>query len=123
MSARLSLKVWLMANTIFFADGSSEICCRRETEDKIAFFEQLLSEKLGSDAARFFKVLFIEWEEEYENRERESKEFDDDGYLAMCHDACDDFKSILDTLKAPRLNRNRLRELAQRGYENLYNNL
>lgn len=112
-----------MAETVYFNDGSCEVCCCSEIYERVDFFERLLREKLGDDSANFFDALFVEYQEELDRNGVESKEIVDDGYLAMCHDACGDFKAILAALSMPRLNRNKLRDLAQRGYDRIYNNL
>ena len=112
-----------MADTIYLNDGSVEVCCT----DKGVFFERLIREKLGDDAADFFKgyceaLVDDALYEESEKSESENEKIAD-GYLALCHEATDNFRVLLDMLNAPRLNRKALIKAAQTGYDALYKNL
>lgn len=116
-----------MANTVYLNNGEIEVCVAGDTAGKALFLEQLLRDRLGDDAARFFTEFKAELESErlYEEHEKQETEQEAvaDGYLAMCRDARDQFNVILELLKAPRLKRNDLREAAQHGYNDLNKNL
>lgn len=116
-----------MANTVYLNNGEIEVCVAGDTAGKALFLEQLLRDRLGDDAARFFTEFKAELESEwlYEEHEKQETEHEAiaDGYLAMCRDARDDFGTILEMLDKPRLNRKELREAAQHGYNNLNKNL
>ncbi|WP_316636960.1 hypothetical protein [uncultured Ruminococcus sp.] len=116
-----------MANTVYLNNGETEYCFDGSTSGKADFLERLLREKLGDDAACFFTGYVAELEDEWCFKEHEKQETEHeaiaDGYLAMCRDARDQFNVILEMLEKPRMNRKELREAAQRGYDDLNNNL
>lgn len=110
-----------MAETVYLNDGSMEVIFT----DKDVFLERLLREKLGDDAARCFTEYIAELKDDLRWQEESTKEQEQsaDGYLAMCHEACDNFSEILRLLEAPRLDRKALRKAAQIGHDALYKNL
>lgn len=110
-----------MAETVYLNDGSMEVILT----DKEAFLERLLREKLGDDVARCFTSFAQDLREEVQIQIEEAKdqEHSADDYSAMCHDAMIAFSDILSLLDEPRLNRQKLREAAQNGYDDLYKNL
>ena len=110
-----------MAETVYLNDGSTEVVLT----DKQIFLERLMRERLGDDAARFFLGFISEMNEKIADHLRSVREEEmaADGYYRMCHDAKDQFQRILLLLKAPRLDRARLKALVQEGYDDLYKNL
>lgn len=110
-----------MAETVYLNDGSMEIIF----EDKDAFLEQLLREKLGDDAARCLHGCISELKEEIHAQQEEAKQFERnaDGYLGMCRDACDSFTEIMELLEAPRLNRNTLKTVTRNAFNAIWKNL
>ena len=112
-----------MAETVYLSDGSMSVCC----VDKGVFLETLIRDKLGDDAARSFLNYIDQIKEEaldkkYEAVESEYEKIADD-YLAMCHEAKDNFQVIIDLLTAPRINREALKKAAYIGYDALNKNL
>lgn len=61
----LSLRVRLMAETVYLNDGSMEVIF----EDKDVFLERLLREKLGDDVARCFRECVAELKEEIQEQQ------------------------------------------------------
>lgn len=110
-----------MAETCYLKDGRVEVVL----ESLDVFLERLIREELGDDAARLFNLYVEETEAEFKAISDSSSENEQsaDGYLQMCHDACESFREVLDLLDAPRLNRKDLQAAAQEGYDNLYKNL
>lgn len=110
-----------MAETVYLADGSMEVCLT----DKQTFFERLIRERLGDDAARFFTGLIAGLNEEIADHLRSvrEQEMSVDGYSALCYDAKDQFEYIRSLLNAPRLDRAKLQAAAEQGYNDLYKNL
>lgn len=110
-----------MAETVYFNDGSMDVILG----DKGDFLERLLREKLGDDVARCFTEYVSELQEELAESQEisEDQERSADGYLQMCHDACEAFQEICYLLEQPRLNRKELQEVAERGYNDLNANL
>lgn len=110
-----------MAETVHLLDGSMEVIL----EDKDIFLEKLLREKLGDDVARCFREFVEELNDEHEYTGEQVKEFEEaaDGYLQMCHDACDSFTEIMGLLEAPRLNREALKGVTRNAYNAIWKNL
>lgn len=110
-----------MAETCYLKDGRVEVVL----ESLDVFLERLIREELGDDAARLFDLCVAEMKMERDAQVDTASEFERsaDGYLQMCHDACDSFREVLDLLDAPRLSRKDLLAAAQEGYDNLYKNL
>lgn len=110
-----------MAETVYLSDGSMEVILT----DKDVFLERLLREKLGDDAARCFTDYITELKEDMRYQEESTKEQERsaDGYLAMCHEAVDNFSEVLKLLDSPRLDRKALKQAAQIGHDALYKNL
>ena len=110
-----------MAETVYLNDGSTEVIIG----DKRQFLERLIREKIGDDAAECFNRYAAELAEMIDATEEcaTEQERSADGYLQMCHDACDAFNEILNLLDNDRLNRKVLRMAAQNAYDDLYKNL
>lgn len=110
-----------MAETVYLLDGSMEVIL----EPKDLFLEKLIREKLGDDAARCFREHLAELNDEHEYTGEQVKEFEEaaDGYLQLCHDACDFFTEIMGLLEAPRLNREALKRATRNAYEAIWENL
>ena len=120
-AAPANLQVLAMAETVYLADGSREVILG----DKGVFLERLIREKLGDDAARCFTEYVSELQEELAESQEisEDQERSADGYLQMCRDARDALQEICYLLEQPRLNRSDLQEVAERGYNDLNENL
>ena len=110
-----------MAETVHLNDGSTEVILT----DTDVFLERLIREKLGDDAARCFTAYIAELKEilTYQEESTSEQERSADGYLAMCHEAVDNFSVVLKLLEAPRLDRKALKNAAQIGHDALYKNL
>lgn len=110
-----------MAKTCHLKDGSMEVILG----DRYDFLERLIRENLGDDAAHCFADYVDELKEDLSvvSDTAEDHERSADGYLQMCHEACDAFLNILDLLDAPRLDRKALKAAAEEGYNDLNNNL
>lgn len=110
-----------MAETVYLSDGTTEVIL----VEKPVFLERLIREKLGDEAARCFSSFAAELAEDLEiaNKAREEHEQAADGYLQMCRDALDQFDLIKQALQEPRLDRKKITDLVNEGYNNLYKNL
>lgn len=110
-----------MAMTLYLKDGTRETIF----ESKRSFLENLLREKLGEDVALCFKDCISEYAEKarLEQTAAEENERIADGYHSMCNDALGNFEAILELLKVQRINKRKLLEVAQIGYNDLYNNM
>lgn len=110
-----------MATTLYLKDGSRETVFN----DKRLFLENLLREKLGEDVAMCFNDCIGEYEKqaELEHAAAIDYELSADGWHSMCNDALENFESILEMLHAPRINKKKLRETVQCGYDNIYKNM
>lgn len=77
-----------------------------DLDEKRTIFERLIREKLGDEAARFFLNLFFEADQYADSLSQSVSEHERaaDGYSALCHDAVDQFRHILNLLDAPKLN-------------------
>lgn len=110
-----------MADVVFLNDGSMEvILCEKDV-----FFENLLYERLGEDAARCFRKFVdglqhgpAEFKEQVKELEQTA-----DGYYQMCHEACDNLTKIIELLNSPRLDRRALKRAAQNAYNAIWKNL
>ena len=110
-----------MAETVYLNDGSVEVVFGSRQE----FFERLIREKLGDDAARFFRDTVSELNEQIKAdadaiREEEGAT---DFYSSLCHDAMDSFAEICNILNRKPLDMTRLKKVAEEGYKDLHNNL
>jgi hypothetical protein len=113
-----------MAETIYLNDGGMEVLVSGTSMREV--LRRLISERIGSDAARAFAELISELEDSARlNEERaDDAENSADGYLRLCRDAMDQFefiKSILD--KKTALNRQELKAAVLAGYNDLHKNL
>ncbi len=110
-----------MAETVYLNDGSMEVVF----DEKDIFLERLLREKLGDDAARFFTDYVNEIKEEAKYADEAQQEADRiaDGYLELCRQACDDFKTLMGMLDAPRLDRAKLQQHAQAAWRKIFNEI
>lgn len=110
-----------MATTLYLKDGAREIMLSNNN----SFWEQLLLEKLGDDAASLFREFIAEKQEDIKVAEFAAQEQEQaaDGYFQMCRDAMENFSAVLDLLDAPRLNRKSITQAVRLGYDELYNNL
>ena len=90
-----------MAETVYLNDGSMEVVLVDQGE----FLENLIRDKLGDDAARCFVEYVTGLAEEISlaNESTAEQERSADGYLQMCHGACDTFREILDLPTRPGL--------------------
>ena len=111
------------AMTVYLNDGSIEIIFAENEKD--VFLERLIREKLGDDAARCFIdcIAGLKDELKWQAESAREQECIADGYSAMCREALDNFGEVIKLLDAPRLNRKELKQVAQIGYDALYNNL
>lgn len=109
----LSLRVRLMAETVYLNDGSMEVIF----EDKDVFLERLLREKLGDDVARCFRECVAELKEEIQEQQELVKDYESNA------DACESFTAIMELLEAPRLNRNALKSVTRNAFNAIYKNL
>lgn len=110
-----------MAETVYLSDGTMECIF----DEKSVFFERLIREKLGDDAARCFSSYISELAEELKlaNEAQDEQEKIADGYSQMCRDALEQFSLIKTALQEPRPNKKKLTALVDEGYNNLYKNL
>ena len=110
-----------MAETVYLNDGSMDVILGGKGD----FLERLIREKLGDDVARCFTEYVSELQEELAESQEisEDQERSADGYLQMCRDACEAFQEICYLLEQPRLNRKELQDVAERGYNDLNQNL
>lgn len=110
-----------MAETVYLNDGSMEVVCY----EKDVFLERLLREKLGDDAARFFTNYVNEIKEEAEYAEEAQREADRiaDGYLTLCRQACDNFKSIADMLVKQKPDFSKALKTAQNAWRKIFNEI
>lgn len=110
-----------MADTVYLSDGSMEIIF----DEKPVFWERLIREKLGDDAARCFTEMLDEMREELDSANEENDDYEKvaDGCLQMCHDALDTFRLLKTELAFDRLNRKKVIALVNEGYDNLNKNL
>lgn len=110
-----------MAETVYLNDGSMEV----NLGDTKEFLERLLREKIGVDAARCFADYVSELTDDQSDlsAENERLEREIDGYRAMCFDACEALRTIISLLDAPRLNREKLRFVAQTTHDDIMSNL
>lgn len=109
-----------MAEVLYFKDGTTECCF----DDKEIFFERILEEKLGSDAAHFFKTLMFDVREEATHYEESYKEQERiaDGYLDGLRNIGEILKHIEAKLKNPkRLTRTELLKAISEGITELNN--
>lgn len=106
---------------LYLKDGSREMVF----QDKRLFLENLLREKLGEDVARCFNDCISEYEKraELEHNAAIDNELGGDHYHSMCNDALENFAAVLEILQAPRLNKKKLQEAVQYGYDDLYKNM
>ena len=117
----MSSRVWQMAETVYLNDGSVEVVFT----DKQTFLNRLIQERLGNDAARFFRGCISDLNERIKDYQRSvrDKEMAADGYYRMCHDAMEQFQKIDIMLNAPRLDKAKLKAAVREGYDCLYRNL
>lgn len=110
-----------MAETVYLNDGSMEVVF----DEKDIFLERLLREKLGDDAARFFTEYVNEIKEEakYTEEAQQEAERSADGYLELCRQACDDFKTLADALAKPKPDFSKALKLAQEAWRKIYNEI
>ncbi len=109
-----------MAETVYLKDGTVEYCF----DEKDVFFERLLEEKLGSDAARFFRLWQAEVKEENAYHEETCREYEKiaDGYLNGLRNVGEILKCIEAELKNPkRLTRTELLKAVSEGITELNN--
>lgn len=109
-----------MAETLYLKDGTIEYCFG----DKEVFLEHLLEEKLGPDAAWFFRALQSEVKEESTSYEKAYREYEQisDGYLRGLQEIGDILRDIEATLKNPkRLKRTELLKAVSKGITELNN--
>ena len=110
-----------MADTIYLNDGTTEVIFGNKRDA----FERLLREKLGYDAAEYFKDILREHDEDMEELKESANEHERsaDGYLDMCRDALNSLEEIALLLREPRLNRKELQEAVESARCELDNNL
>lgn len=114
-----------MANTIYLPDGRTEVIFPGDDGRYTDSFARFLEDKMGADTAKTFRSIIADYEADLEDAEFGDKDNEAiaDGYLQMCHEARDNFKTIIDLLNATRLNRKELKRAAQNGYDALNKNL
>lgn len=108
--------------TVYLSDGSVAYAFG----DPSDFFDRLLREKLGEDAARFFRAILVGKNETIEELKTEVKGFERsaDGYLQMCRDARDGFEELSVFVQANhRLDKSKLIALIREKYKQLNQNL
>lgn len=110
-----------MTETVFLNDGSME-CVFVETD---VFLERLIRERLGDDAACFFREYITELSDDTKAVEEAQKEAESitDHYHALCNEALDIFRHLRTLVQQPRLNRVQLQKAIDTGYDVLYKNL
>lgn len=112
-----------MAETVYLNDGSVEVILT----DKADFFERLLRERLGDDAARCLTDYFEELkgldETKFYTELAEEHERSADGYLQLCHEAVENIEVILKLLQSPRLDRKALIKAAETAQDAIYTNI
>lgn len=99
-----------MADVIYFDDGSCEVVPPEASNNyalAVAFFGRIVHDRLGMDAAKYFKGLIEEAM----------------GDSAYCLDAIEDFEAILHLLEAKRLDRKQLTRAATQGWKRLHDNM
>lgn len=110
-----------MAETVYLNDGSMECVF----DEKDIFLERLLRERLGDDAARFFRAYIAELLDDTKACEEAQKEAESitDHYHALCNEALDNFRHLRALVQQPRLDRAKLQKAVDAGYDALYKNL
>lgn len=110
-----------MAQTVYLKDGTIETVIGSKRQ----FLENLLLEKLGNDVLSLFNECIEEYQEELAISKDVAFDHEKaaDGYHSMCNDAMDNFTIILDLLQAKKINKKKLFEAAQHGYDELYENM
>lgn len=110
-----------MADTIYLNDGTKEVIFG----NKCDAFERMLREKLGSDAAEYFRDILREHDEDMADLKESANGYERsaDGYLEMCRDALNSLEEIALMLKEPRLNRKELQEAVESAQQELYHSL
>lgn len=110
-----------ISTTVYLSDGSTEYVFGDPVDD----FERILREKLGEDAARYFRAILAGAKETIEDLKTQVQGFERsaDGYLAMCRNARDGFGELLTLCNSPRLDKNKLIALIREHYSQLHKNL
>ena len=110
-----------IGTTVYLSDGSTEYVFG----DPVDNFERILREKLGEDAARYFRAILAGSKETIEDLKTQVRDFERsaDGYLSMCRDARDGFGELLTLCDSPRLDKKRLIALIREYYSQLHKNL
>lgn len=110
-----------MAETVYLLDGTMEVVL----EEKDIFFEHLLREKLGDDAARFFSSYVAEIKEDAKYAEEAQQEAEKiaDGYLSLCTGACGALGELKDLVHCERLNKAKIQKIVDGVYKHLCHNL
>lgn len=114
-----------MADVIYFDDGSCEVVPPEASNNyalAVAFFGRIVHDRLGMDAAKYFKGLIEDamGDSAYVG---DNYEVIADGYRAYCLDAIEDFEAILHLLEAKRLDRKQLTRAATQGWKRLHDNM
>ena len=110
-----------MAETLYLNDGTMEVVL----EEKDIFLEKLLRNKLGEDAARFFRSYIAEMldDAEYAEEALQDAEKTADDYLALCHGAVGAFSELKELVHEERLNKAKIQKIVDGAYANLCRNL
>ena len=107
-----------MAETIYCRDGTREDVL---INDKSAFLERLLFDRVGEEAADYFANYIKELHSDIDSLDdaREEAEKIADNYLAILNDTLAELEALKNLVFAQRLDRKKL----QKGFVNVYNNL
>lgn len=106
-----------MADTLFLKDGTTEYIFG----DPAPEFERILREKLGEDAARYFRAVIVDLEESVIALRGQNKvgELESDGWYQRCLETRDALYEIREILQAARLNKKRLTDQVNKAYNDL----
>ena len=106
-----------MADTLFLNDGTTEYIFG----DPAPEFERILREKLGEDAARYFRTVITDLEESVADLRGQNKvgELESDGWYQRCMEARDALYEIKEIQQAERLNKRRLTARITEAYNDL----